>query len=164
MLEKQINELSRILVDEDIQQYAADGFWNLIQAVVFSDPFAGVEAGKKIKELVFHIPTLFFWDKMKRFLYGTFFAYEDQIKLAKKFGFDKFFVNIAKTQFSFSADKDLLGAPKDFEFEITDIELRSGAQMIVAIAGNMLLMPGLGKKSNYLNMSVDGSGHIEGLF
>ncbi len=89
---------------------------------------------------------------------------EEKIKLAKKFGFDKFFVNIAKTQFSFSADKDLLGAPKGFEFEITDIELRSGAQMIVAIAGNMLLMPGLGKKSNYLNMTVDGSGHIEGLF
>ena len=88
----------------------------------------------------------------------------EKIKLAKKFGLENFFVNIAKTQFSFSDDKNLLGAPKDFVFNVTDIEIRSGAKMIVAIAGNMLLMPALGKKSNYLNMKIDRDGNISGLF
>lgn len=85
---------------------------------------------------------------------------EEKIKLANKFGFEGFFVNIAKTQFSFSDNKDLLGAPKDFEFNITDMEIRSGAKMIVAIAGNMLLMPGLGRSSNYENMEIDDNGKI----
>ncbi|MGN1201419.1 MAG: formate--tetrahydrofolate ligase, partial [Candidatus Caccovivens sp.] len=89
---------------------------------------------------------------------------EDKIELAKKLGFENFFVNIAKTQFSFSDNTKLLGAPKDFVFNVTDIEIRSGAKMIVAIAGNMLLMPGLGKSSNYLNMSIDKNGEISGLF
>lgn len=88
----------------------------------------------------------------------------EKIKLAKKFGFENFFVNVAKTQFSFSDNKNLLGAPKDFVFNVTDIEIRSGAKMIVAIAGNMLLMPALGKKSNYLNMEIDADGKISGLF
>ena len=87
----------------------------------------------------------------------------EKIELANKFGMQNFFVNIAKTQFSFSGDKKLLGAPENFTLTITDIEIRSGAKMIVAIAGSMLLMPGLGKSSNYLNMSIDNDGNIEGL-
>ena len=71
---------------------------------------------------------------------------------------------MAKTQFSFSDDKSKLGAPNNFTIKITDIEIRSGAKMIVAIAGSMLLMPGLAKKSNYLNMSIDKDGNIEGIF
>ncbi len=88
----------------------------------------------------------------------------DKIELANRLNMNEFFVNIAKTQFSFSDDKNNLGAPKDFVFHVNDIELRSGAKMIVAIAGNMLLMPGLGKNSNYLNMKIDDNGTIEGLF
>lgn len=89
---------------------------------------------------------------------------EEKIKLANGFGMNKFFVNIAKTQFSFTDNKNLLGAPNDFTITIDDIEIRSGAKMIVAIAGNMLLMPGLGKNSNYLNMHIDNNGKISGLF
>ena len=89
---------------------------------------------------------------------------EKQIELANSLKMDKFFVNIAKTQFSFTDNKNILGAPQDFEFNIDDVEIRSGANMIVAIAGNMLLMPGLGKKSNYINMKIDNNGNIEGLF
>ena len=73
------------------------------------------------------------------------------------------FVNIAKTQFSFTGDKSVLGAPDNFTLKVTDIEIRSGAKMIVAIAGNMLLMPGLGKNSNYLNMHINSDGSVEGL-
>ena len=90
---------------------------------------------------------------------------EQKIKLAQDFGCEKFFVNIAKTQFSFSDDKNLLGMPTDFSLTITDIEIRSGAKMIVAIAGNMLLMPGLGKTSNYESMQIDtATNKITGLF
>lgn len=88
----------------------------------------------------------------------------EKIKLINKFDMSNYFVNIAKTQFSFSDDKSLLGAPKNFVFNVSDIEIRSGAKMIVAIAGNMLLMPALGKKSNYLNMKIDDQGKISGLF
>lgn len=89
---------------------------------------------------------------------------KEKRKLATRLKLDNCFVNIAKTQFSFSDNKDLLGAPTDFVFTITDIEIRTGAKMIVAIAGNMLLMPALGKNSNYLNMKIDDNGNIEGLF
>lgn len=89
---------------------------------------------------------------------------EKQIELANRLGMSGFFVNIAKTQFSFTDNKNILGAPTDFEFHIDDVEIRSGANMIVAIAGNMLLMPGLGKKSNYINMKIDEQGKVEGIF
>ncbi len=88
----------------------------------------------------------------------------EKIELANKMNMNEFFINIAKTQFSFSDDKNKLGAPNDFVFHVSDIEIRSGAKMIVAIAGNMLLMPGLGKSSNYLNMKLNDDGTIEGLF
>ncbi len=88
---------------------------------------------------------------------------KEKIALAKRLGFEKFFVNIAKTQFSFSDNKNLLGAPQNFEFHVTDIEIRSGAKMIVAIAGGQILLPGLAKKSNYLGMKIDADGTIEGI-
>jgi formate--tetrahydrofolate ligase len=91
-------------------------------------------------------------------------AAKKKLALAKKLGYENFFVNIAKTQFSFSDDKNLLGAPSGFEFHITDIELRSGAEMIVPIAGDMLLMPGLSKEPNYLKMNIDKNSKISGIF
>ncbi len=87
----------------------------------------------------------------------------EKIALANSLNMNNFFVNIAKTQFSFTDDKNKLAAPKDFTFNVSDIEIRSGAKMIVVIAGNMLLMPGLGKKSNYLNMSIDKNGVVKGI-
>ncbi len=108
-------------------------------------------------------------NKIATKIYGaTSVAYsevaERKIKLAEKFGYGGFFVNVAKTQFSFTDNKDMLGAPTDFVFNITDVEIRSGAKMIVPIAGAMLLMPGLGKSSNYLNMQITNDGEILGLF
>ena len=88
MLDKQVNALTTIIKDKDLQGYAGDSFLNLIQAVITQDPFSGVEAAKAVKELVFHTPTVLFWDKMKRFLLGTFHSYEDQIKMAQKFNDD----------------------------------------------------------------------------
>lgn len=85
MLENQIDTLRRIISDNDLQHYTGDLFWDLIGAVIFSDPIAGVATCKDVKELIFHIPTLLFWDKMKRYLFGTFSCYEEQVKMANKF-------------------------------------------------------------------------------
>lgn len=87
----------------------------------------------------------------------------DKIKLANSLGFGNCYVNIAKTQFSFTDDKNILGAPTDHTLKITDIEIRSGAKMIVAIAGDMMLMPGLAKQSAYLEIKVDENGAIHGI-
>ncbi len=80
---------------------------------------------------------------------------KEKLALAHKLKFDNFFVCIAKTQFSFTDNKNLIGAPTNFTLTITDIDLRSGAKMIVPIAGNMLLLPGLTKNSNYQNIKVE---------
>ena len=73
-------------------------------------------------------------------------------------------VVIAKTQYSFSDDPKLLGAPTDFEVQIRDIEYRGGAGFLVALAGSMLLMPGLSKTPNAVNMTIDDDGNIDGLY
>ena len=73
-------------------------------------------------------------------------------------------VVIAKTQYSLSDNPKLLGVPKEHELTIKSIEIRTGAKMIVAIAGDMLLMPGLGKVPAAENMRIDDKGNISGLF
>ena len=73
-------------------------------------------------------------------------------------------VVIAKTQYSFSDDPNLLGAPSNFTLNIRDIEYRGGAGFLVALAGNMLLMPGLSKTPNAVNMTIDEDGNISGLY
>lgn len=73
-------------------------------------------------------------------------------------------VVIAKTQYSLSDNKDLIGAPTNFDITIRDIEIRSGAEFLVAIAGDMMLMPGLGKNPAGTNMKITSNGKISGLF
>lgn len=69
-------------------------------------------------------------------------------------GYKNLPVIIAKTQYSLSDNKNLLGAPKNFVVNINDIELRAGAGFVVAVAGKMLLMPGLSKKPALENIDV----------
>lgn len=77
---------------------------------------------------------------------------------------DKLPVVIAKTQYSFSDDPKLLGAPSAFTLNVRDIEYRGGAGFLVVIAGSMLLMPGLSKTPNAVNMTIDSDGNIDGLY
>ncbi len=72
-------------------------------------------------------------------------------------------VCIAKTQYSFSADPTLLGAPTDFSLDVKEVLIRSGAEFIVVRCGNMLLMPGLSKVPCALKMTIDEDGKIDGL-
>lgn len=84
--------------------------------------------------------------------------------LSKVAEINKLPIVIAKTQYSFSDDAKLLGAPKDFTLNIRDIEYRGGAGFLVALAGQMLLMPGLSKTPNAVNMTIDDEGNISGLY
>ncbi|UYP00537.1 formate--tetrahydrofolate ligase [Oceanotoga sp. DSM 15011] len=86
-----------------------------------------------------------------------------KIKFLKKYGYDKLPVIIAKTQSSISDDKSKLGAPKGYEFTIRDFELSAGAGFVVALAGDIMRMPGLSKVPNAVNLNIDNSGNIEGL-
>ena len=80
-----------------------------------------------------------------------------RIKTAEENGMSHFPVCIAKTQFSFSADAKRYGAAEGFDFEIRDIVINAGAEMIVAIAGDILRMPGLPKQPQALHIDyVDG--------
>ena len=89
---------------------------------------------------------------------------KDKIKQIKKLGFSHFPIVVAKTQYSLSDDPKLIGAPENFDITIRDIEIRSGAEFLVAIAGNMMLMPGLSKAPAATNMTISNKGSISGLF
>lgn len=104
-LNEQINALVTILKNEDIQSYAGESFWKLIQAVVFKDNFTGIEAAKDVKNLLFHMPTVLFWDKMKRYLLGTYFSLEEQVQMATKFNDDnKDYAHFVKKQLNIVND------------------------------------------------------------
>jgi formate--tetrahydrofolate ligase len=87
---------------------------------------------------------------------------EKMLRYVNRMKIDHFPVCIAKTQFSFSADPKAYGVAKDFELKINDIVINNGAQFIVAIAGEIMRMPGLPKTPNAMNMDVVG-GRITGL-
>ena len=84
------------------------------------------------------------------------------LKLIEKMGITHYPVCIAKTQYSFSADPKIYGAVNNFEFHIKDIVINNGAEMIVAIAGEILRMPGLPKEPQALHIDIV-DGEIEGL-
>ena len=77
---------------------------------------------------------------------------------------DKLPVCVAKTQYSFSDNPKLLGAPKGFKITIRDIILKNGAGFIVALAGSVMTMPGLPKEPAAEKIYVAEDGTIEGLF
>lgn len=85
-----------------------------------------------------------------------------KIKAAEAMGMSGFPVCIAKTQYSFSQDPSAYGAPEGFRFEIRDIVLNAGAEMTVAIAGDIIRMPGLPKHPQALDIDVV-DGNIDGL-
>lgn len=79
---------------------------------------------------------------------------------------DKFKVPIciAKTQYSFSDNPKLLGAPTDFEITVKDVKLNNGAGFLVVYTGDIMTMPGLPKIPAANNMDIDKDGKITGLF
>ena len=91
-------------------------------------------------------------------------AAKKQIKRLTELGYDKLPVCIAKTQYSFSDDAKLLGAPEDFEVTVKNVKVSAGAGFVVAMTGDIMTMPGLGKVPSAENIDVDDNGVITGLF
>ena len=79
-------------------------------------------------------------------------------------GYGKLPVCIAKTQYSFSDNAKLIGAPENFQMEVREVRLSAGAGFVVVICGSIMTMPGLGKTPAALNIDVNEEGKITGLF
>ena len=88
---------------------------------------------------------------------------EQKIAEAEARGYGKLPVIIAKTQYSLSDDAKLLARPKGFTVHVRDIIVKGGAEFVVAVAGNIMLMPGLGKVPAAEHIGVDEKGEIFGL-
>lgn len=87
-----------------------------------------------------------------------------KLKSFEENGYGKLPVCIAKTQNSISHDPKLIGAPSGFTFPVRDVQLYAGAGFVVALAGDIMTMPGLPKAPAALNIDVDDNGIISGLF
>jgi formate--tetrahydrofolate ligase len=86
-----------------------------------------------------------------------------QIQRYAEWGFAGLPICIAKTQYSLSDNPKLMGVPTGWTLHITDVELAAGAGFLVAIAGNMMLMPGLPHTPRALAIDVDDEGNITGV-
>ena len=87
-----------------------------------------------------------------------------QLRHLEQLGFGDLPICMAKTQYSFSDDQNLLGAPRGFTMTVRNLKVSAGAGFIVALTGNIMTMPGLPKKPAAENIDVDETGRITGLF
>ena len=108
-------------------------------------------------------------EKVAKQIYGaSSITYSEKaLEHLKKIKANKKYLNfpicIAKTQYSFSCDSTMLGAAKNFNFEIMDIIPRAGAGFLVVQSGKVLLMPGLSKSPNTEKIKIDKNGKVDGL-
>ena len=106
-------------------------------------------------------------EKVAKNIYGAkFVTFSEQaykmLKLIDTMNINNFPICIAKTQYSFSDNEKAYGVVKDFEFKINDIVINNGAKFIVAIAGQIMRMPGLPKEPQARYIDIV-NGYIEGL-
>jgi len=86
------------------------------------------------------------------------------IRQIEKLGLDKAPVCMAKTQYSFSDDASLLGAPRGWRLTVRDVKISAGAGFIVALTGEIMTMPGLPPMPSAEKIDIDSNGKISGLF
>jgi formate--tetrahydrofolate ligase len=112
------------------------------------------------------------WDKARhvaRTLYGAEDITADK-KVRDQFakfqadGYGHFPICMAKTQYSFSTDPSLMGAPSGHEVPIREVRLSAGAEFIVAVCGDIMTMPGLPRVPSADNIRLNEKGQVEGLF
>src|SRR5215469_6718058 len=112
------------------------------------------------------------WDKMKAIATKIYHASDitadskvrAQIKQLQESGYGHYPVCVAKTQYSFSTDPKLRGAPSHHVVNVREVRLAAGAEFIVMICGDIMTMPGLPAKPAANTISVDDDGVISGLF
>jgi len=89
---------------------------------------------------------------------------QKKINQIEKMGLDKVPICMAKTQYSFSDDAALLGAPRGWRLEVRDVKLSAGAGFVVVFTGEIMLMPGLPPVPSAEKIDIDSNGKISGLF
>ncbi len=89
---------------------------------------------------------------------------KEKLKVFESNGYKNLPVCIAKTQYSFSTDPKLKGAPSNHEIPIREVRLSSGAEFIVVVCGSIMTMPGLPKVPAANNIKLNKKGDVEGLF
>jgi formate--tetrahydrofolate ligase len=90
-------------------------------------------------------------------------AVRKKIEKFQEDGFGNLPICIAKTQYSFSTDPKLRGAPTGHVFNVRDVYLNAGAGFMVVLSGEIMTMPGLPKKPASDNIDIDADGNIVGL-
>ena len=88
----------------------------------------------------------------------------DQFARFEADGYGHFPICMAKTQYSFSTDPSLMGAPTGHDVPIREIRLSAGAEFIVVVCGDIMTMPGLPRVPSADNIHLNEAGQIEGLF
>ena len=88
----------------------------------------------------------------------------DQLKSFEEAGYGELPICVAKTQYSFSTDPNLKGAPTGHSLPIREIRLSSGAEFIVVVCGAIMTMPGLPRVPAADSIKLNDEGEIEGLF
>ena len=105
---------------------------------------------------------------VRRVYHGAGISVSDEVKKKMdrltELGFANLPVCIAKTQYSFSDDPSLLGAPENFTVRVKDVRVSAGAGFLVVLTGDILTMPGLPKRPAAEQIDVDDDGKIHGLF
>jgi formate--tetrahydrofolate ligase len=112
------------------------------------------------------------WDKMKAVATQIYHATDitadtrvrAQIRTLQESGYGHYPVCVAKTQYSFSTDPKLRGAPSHHVVNIREVRLAAGAEFVIMICGDIMTMPGLPKVPAANSIDVDDNGRITGLF
>jgi formate--tetrahydrofolate ligase len=140
-----------------------------------------VELAERVVELINHKKSQFrtlydddmsLWDKTRhiaRTIYGAEDILadkkiRDQFALLEAAGYGRFPICMAKTQYSFSTDPQLLGAPSGHDVPIREVRLSAGAEFVVVICGEIMTMPGLPRRPSSEGITVNQNKEIEGLF
>jgi formate--tetrahydrofolate ligase len=120
---------------------------------LYSDQTSILEKVEKIAKEIYRAKDVEVDEKIK-----------EQVKKIEQAGFGRFPVCIAKTQYSFSTDPKLKGAPSDHTLSIREVRLSSGAEFVVVVCGSIMTMPGLPRVPAADNIKLNKKGEIEGLF
>ena len=119
----------------------------------YPDDMGLAEKIETIAKRIYHADGVIFEPKAQR-----------EIERLEKLGFGNMPVCIAKTQYSFSDDASKKGAPRDFKISVRQVKVSAGAGFVVALTGEIMTMPGLGKEPSAFKIDVDETGRISGLF
>ncbi|MDX2411303.1 MAG: formate--tetrahydrofolate ligase [Woeseiaceae bacterium] len=165
-----------------VQAYCETFGVRAVNCTHWADGGAGaVELAEKVAEMAdsgaaqfrtLYTDEVSLWDKAKRVATSIYSADDiiadkkirEQFAQFEKDGYGHYPVCMAKTQYSFSTDPNLLGAPTGHVVPIREVRLAAGAEFIVVVCGAIMTMPGLPRKPAANDIRVNSEGRIEGLF